>query len=296
VSAVLEVIKESELRDNGRTYLLRLTKESGRTPYSGMHLFRLELLLNGRIIFDFRTNTYEYTGVMGIDAEKAVQIKFEEWKRDFSKNPSKFIEYSEKIKKQQEKLYKRKGKTYFDALIIQGSPRPDGNCAVFASWAVETLNSLGKSSYVLYPDETQIHPCIGCYQCYNYGLCVFRDDMDEITDLILNASVVIVCSPVYTNTVPGSLKIIFDRFMAHHAFCSLYDYKNNRKGLLFSSAGRKGVSNFDSLAPVCDAFMDIAGIRKEGAILCDNMDETGDIRKIKGLREKADLMIRKLFI
>ncbi|MBN2733378.1 MAG: flavodoxin family protein [Methanomicrobiaceae archaeon] len=294
MSVTSKIIRESLITGDEGKYLLRLRKESGRTSYPGMHLYRLELILNGRIVLDFRTNTFEYTGGMDIDAEKAAINRFSEWERDFTKNPHRFLEYQEKIKNRQEKLYSLTGSEKFDAVIIEGSPRPDGNSSAFALWIKEILNSLGKTVYVIYPDEYIIHPCIGCYQCYNYGRCTFRDDMTDIISLIKNASFVVICSPVYTNTVPGSLKIIFDRFLAYHAFCSLNGCKNHPEGILFAVAGRKGCSNFDSLVPVCDAFMDTAGIIKKGMILCDNTDETGDIRSIKGLKEKAEEMIEKL--
>jgi len=107
--------------------------------------------------------------------------------------------------------------TTSDLVVIQGSPRGDGNCSILARWAVDTVHELGRTAQVIYPHDMDIRCCIGCYQCYNSGSCVFDDDMGSIIGAIKVASLLVVCSPVYTNTVPGGLKLVIDRCQAYHA-------------------------------------------------------------------------------
>ena len=92
-----------------------------------------------------------------------------------------------------------------------------GNCSILAGWAVDAAHELGRTAQVIYPHDMDIRCCIGCYQCYNTGSCVFDDDMGSIIDAIRESSLLVVCSPVYTNTVPGGLKLLIDRCQAYHA-------------------------------------------------------------------------------
>ena len=71
-----------------------------------------------------------------------------------------------------------------DLVIIQGSPRPDGNCGILTGWAADAAQEAGRTAQVIYPHDLDIHCCIGCYQCYNTGTCVFDDDMGSIIDAV----------------------------------------------------------------------------------------------------------------
>ena len=124
---------------------------------------------------------------------------------------------------------------------------------------------------------------IGCYQCYNTGTCILKDDMTGIIRALSAARVVIVCTPVYTNTVPGSLKIVFDRCQAYHAYLMRNGHGAGKKGLLLSVAGRKGRENFSCVARVVDAWMENIHIRPSGKVLIDDLDRAGDVRTIPGV-------------
>ncbi len=174
-----------------------------------------------------------------------------------------------------------------DVVVIQGSPRVDGNSSVLASLAEAEARNLGMTVEVVYPDEMEIKACIGCYQCYNTGTCTFTDDMNGFFVMIRHAALVIVCSPVYTNTVPGGLKILIDRCLAFHAERVLTGRKPGAKGLLFAVAGRKGEANYICLLQVIGAFLAITGIEPVGRILVDGMDEIRDVRKVPGIGEQV---------
>jgi len=276
-----------------------------------MHLYILTLSSNGNILGEFRTNTYEYSPTVPYNAENTANKYYSEWLSEMDKDPEGFVEYlwkNESKKKKHIDIPKEERK---DAVIIQGSPRPDGNCAIIAGWVKESLSSAGYSSKVIFPDDMIIHPCIGCYQCYNYGHCTFDDDMNEILDSVKNTSLLILCTPVYTNTVPAGLKICIDRFQSYHAMNSIADIghqeitehsgikksengqKKEIKGLLFAVAGRRGLSNFDHLLPVTEAFFANAGIKFSGKILTDNTDSIRSVRKCRGLEDKIKNLTKK---
>jgi len=260
-----------------------------------MFRYTLSLLKDCETAARFVTNTYEYTPALAIKAESAALAHFENWSERILSRPEKFIDYLCRQEKLKNDVYKPPPDPGYDAVIIQGSPRPDGNCAVMASWVVEKLNSMGMGNVVFQPDGMYIRPCTGCYQCYNYGHCVFLDDMREVYASFLSASVVVIISPVYTNTVPAGLKALFDRFQAYHAMNTLNEKKHDASGLFISTAGRKGMENFSHIVPVVDAFMAVSGIKKKGQILVEDIDEIFDVRSVPGLKKKIEKEVVKCF-
>lgn len=101
------------------------------------------------------------------------------------------------------------------------------------------VQDLGKTVRVIYPDDMAIHPCTGCSQCYNNGTCTFNGDMEEIIEASSHADrIVVICAPVYTNTVPGMAKILIDRCLAWHTSRTIGLEAKDRKGVLVAVAGR----------------------------------------------------------
>jgi multimeric flavodoxin WrbA len=101
---------------------------------------------------------------------------------------------------------------------------------------------------------------------------------------------------VYTNSVPGDLKLLIDRCQAYHAEQTITGHATNGKqGLILSVAGRKGKTHFSCITSVITAFMRNVGISPAGELLIDGVDETRDIRNMKNLKEDVRALIGKTF-
>ena len=135
-----------------------------------------QVMSEGRTLDVFRTNTYEYSPLVPLAAENVALRKADEWAHEISTSPDVFLSGHHKPCRSVQ------APRPADVVIIQGSPRPDGNCGILASWAVEAAQTAGRTARVIYPHDLDIHCCIGCYQCYNTGTCVFDDDMTGIID------------------------------------------------------------------------------------------------------------------
>jgi NAD(P)H-dependent FMN reductase len=109
--------------------------------------------------------------------------------------------------------------------------------------------------------------------------------MTRLAPAIRAASLLVVCSPVYTNTVPAGLKAVIDRAQAIHAGEALRMHcpAARQTGVLLATAGRQGLKNFDCVRSVVRAFMANLGIRFRGEVLVDDMDALRDLRLVPGL-------------
>jgi multimeric flavodoxin WrbA len=284
---VTENVRTIMINSGRDQYVLTLDSEDFSFLYPGLIRYTLTLSAGEKTISVFRTNSYEYSPLVPLTAENVAERTADEWEQEIQNNPMDFI------LKHGQQLLQPVVPSDIDLVVIQGSPRADGNCSILAGWAVEAAHELGRQSRVIYPHDMDIRCCIGCYQCYNTGSCVFDDDMSSIIDDIRSASLLVVCSPVYTNTVPAGLKLLIDRCQAYHAERVLSGGRTGQHGLVFSVAGRKGEVNFTCVTRVITAFLRNLGITPKGEILIDSIDAVRDIRLIPGLEQTVREKVRQ---
>lgn len=276
-----ELLSRAEVVASGRNYVLALYRDDLSSVFPGMVRFRLLLEKAGRPVVLFSTNTYEYPPLLSIDAERAARQAAADWEAAILAAPGGLVRPDEPPSFHAEAAPG-------GVLILQGSPRPDGSCAVLAKWAAEAAESAGRAVEVVFVHDLEVRPCIGCYQCYNSGDCTFDDDMTRLAPAIRAASLLVVCSPVYTNTVPAGLKAVIDRAQAIHAEEALRTGgpgATPRGGVLLATAGRKGLENFGCVQSVVRAFMANLGIRFRGEVLVDDLDARRDPRGVPGLEK-----------
>ena len=282
----MELIYSRGITTRYGSYTLTIEKEDFSPVYPGMIRYTLSFLDGEKIHAVFRTNTYEYSPTVPIRAEKVVFELAQEWEQDLVSDPEGFLKSHAIIPTVIPQFQTT------DVVVIQGSPRADGNCSIIAGFVVAAAKESHKTVRVIYPHDLNIHSCIGCYQCYNTGTCTFNDDMGEIINALRHASLIVICSPVYTNSVPGALKLLIDRCQAYHAERTITGQDSGKKkGLILSVAGRKGRSHFTCVTNVVAPFLRNIGIEPSGELLIDGVDELRDVRNIRGLEQDVREMV-----
>ena len=99
-------------------------------------------------------------------------------------------------------------------LLINGSPRQEGNTATALKEVAKQLNTEGIDSEIVWIGNKPIRGCIACGQCKAQGLdrCIFDDDScNKISEKFEEAHALIVGSPVYYGQPNGALLSIIQR-------------------------------------------------------------------------------------
>ena len=96
-------------------------------------------------------------------------------------------------------------------LLINGSPRPQGNTALALEEAARTLNELGVETETILVGNRDIRGCVACDMCGERGECVFRDVVNEAAAKLAECDGMIVGSPVYYASPNGTLLAFLDR-------------------------------------------------------------------------------------
>ena len=128
-------------------------------------------------------------------------------------------------------------------LIINGSPRVNGNTSIAVREIENVLKEGGAEVTVVQVGNKDIRGCCACGSCSSTGKCVFDDTVNEIAPLFEEADGVVIASPVYYASPNATLIALLDRL-----FYSSHCDKRMKVGASVVCARRGGCSaSFDVL-------------------------------------------------
>ena len=98
-------------------------------------------------------------------------------------------------------------------LLINGSPRENGNTFRALSEVAATLNAEGIDTQIIHIGRKAVQGCIACGMCGRTGKCTFNDDLYHQVMRAVKDGIdgLIVGSPVYYGGPNGSLCALLDR-------------------------------------------------------------------------------------
>ncbi len=99
-------------------------------------------------------------------------------------------------------------------LILNGSPRKNGDTVSLIKKLTEQLNGEYKIVDAYYSD---ISACVDCRYCWNNDGCSINDEMAEIYDYIADCDNVVIASPIYFSQPTGKLLDVCSRFQTYFA-------------------------------------------------------------------------------
>ena len=123
-------------------------------------------------------------------------------------------------------------------LIINGSPRPDGNTVAMINKLKEHLEGevIEISAF-----RSGIAPCVDCRGCWQSAKCVVDDGMNVIYNDDFDN--VVIASPIYFGTLPGSVLSLMSRMQPWHVAKFFLDKpleQRAKKSAALLTAGGKG--------------------------------------------------------
>lgn len=137
-------------------------------------------------------------------------------------------------------------------LMINGSPRPNGNTSLALREMETIFKSEGIETEIVQVGNKAIRGCIACGKCAEKGKCVFDDAVNEIAPKFEVCDGLVVGSPVYYASANATLVAFLTRLF----FSTPFD-KTMKVGAAVAVARRGGLSaTFDEL----NKFFTISGM------------------------------------
>ncbi len=178
-------------------------------------------------------------------------------------------------------------------IIINGSPRKNANSDAITDLAVKELEARGASVEVFRIRERDVRSCIGCDKCKATDECVQKDDAAELMKKFKQCNGVLLVAPIYFNSVPGTIKVLIDRF---------YSMFNPAKGLVPPSPDKKfaaifsfGGSPESEISKVVDwsAYcFGVAGFGSHRSVLCSGQNTKDAFANNKEHQAKVQELIK----
>lgn len=130
-----------------------------------------------------------------------------------------------------------------NVLIINGSPRKDGNTTIAVNEMVKVFEAEGVETEVVQVGNKDVRGCIACGSCAKNGKCVFDDVVNELAPKFEKADGLVVATPVYYASANATLIATLDRLF----YSTHFDY-TMKVGASVAVARRGGCSaTFDEL-------------------------------------------------
>jgi multimeric flavodoxin WrbA len=128
-------------------------------------------------------------------------------------------------------------------LMLNGSPRKNGNCAIALHEMEQIFRAEGIETELVQVGNQPIRGCIACMSCARTGKCVFDDLVNETAHKLSDCDGLVVASPVYYASANATLVAFLTRlFYSAHCDCTM------KVGAAIASARRSGTTaTFDEL-------------------------------------------------
>ena len=103
-------------------------------------------------------------------------------------------------------------------LLINGSPRPNGNTALGLREMEAVFHAQGIETETLHVGNQAIRGCVACNGCAKKGRCVFDDGVNEAAAKLKEADGLVVGSPVYYAGPNATVTAFLDRLFYSTSF------------------------------------------------------------------------------
>ena len=129
-------------------------------------------------------------------------------------------------------------------VVLEGSPNKNGSTHILADCFRQGAEGAGHTVEMIDVAHAKIHPCTGCIHCGYEGLCVQKDDVEDIRGKILDADMLVFATPLYYYGMSAQLKTLVDRFCAINSSIT----RRHMKSALLSAAWNADDWTFEALA------------------------------------------------
>ncbi|MGM9797647.1 MAG: flavodoxin family protein [Parabacteroides sp.] len=171
-------------------------------------------------------------------------------------------------------------------LILSSSPRRGGNsdmlCDAFMRGALESGNQVEK----VFLRDKNIHPCLGCDVCSQYGKpCPQKDDAKEVIEKMLAADIIVMATPVYFYAMSAQMKMLIDRCCGQS-----YRQMSNKAFYFIATAAEDDDAIMNRIVANFMGFLDcLENPTIKGTLFCGGVWHTGEIKGNPKLQEAYEM-------
>ena len=172
-------------------------------------------------------------------------------------------------------------------LAFVGSPRVGGNTDILIDEVLRGAKEKGAVVDKVYLGQSTIAPCRACDACADTGICIQRDDMDDLLDRMSQSDVWVFGTPVYWWGATAQFKLFLDRWYAPWHIAGTRSLFDNRKAVLVVTMGDGNPSTADPTLGMFDRALTYVGIEVAATVLAPGVHALGEVAARSDLMEEA---------
>lgn len=173
-------------------------------------------------------------------------------------------------------------------VILNGSPRRNGNTSALVKSFTEGAESAGHTVTEFFLDKMDIHGCKGCFgghSCQEYP-CVQKDDMSQIYPAVRHCDVIVLATPLYYWNMSGQIRTAIDRLFAlEEGDGNLLRGHDRACALLMAAEGY----GFEDVLTYYNHLMEHLRWKNLGHVLAGGNGEVGDIQGKPEIQQAYEL-------
>jgi multimeric flavodoxin WrbA len=187
-------------------------------------------------------------------------------------------------------------------LILNGSPKKDGNTSIMVKWFAEAAKEKGSEIEIVNTAflKYKVNGCISCRKCQKiekYECCI-DDDAKTVLAKMAETDVIVFATPLYFFGASAQIKLVFDRMF------SLYKWDNEANTMKTPLRGKTMVVlasafediGLDALEKPFKLTADYTSMKFE-SILAANAGTSGEIVKKRiDIKEKLKELVCKIVL
>lgn len=173
-------------------------------------------------------------------------------------------------------------------VILNGSPRKNGNTSALVQAFSEGAQSAGHTVKEFFLDGMKIHGCKGCFAGHSSQACpcVQKDAMSMIYPAVKACDVIVLATPLYYWNMSGQIRTAIDRLFAlEEGDGNLLRGHNRACALLMAAEGNA----FEDVLTYFDHLMQHLQWENLGHVLAGGNGAVGDIQGKQELQKAYEL-------
>jgi putative NADPH-quinone reductase len=182
-------------------------------------------------------------------------------------------------------------------LGLAGSPRRHGNTELLLDSFLAAADQAGAQVEKVVVSQLDIAGCISCGGCWREGVCVVRDEFQQVNETLVASDVIALAAPLFFWNVPAQVKALIDRGQSQWArkFAvrkplppTLAGHKRRRG--VFLCVGADARRYFEGVVWTVRSFFQVYEADYWGELLYNHIESKGEIeRHPTALQEAYDL-------
>lgn len=173
-------------------------------------------------------------------------------------------------------------------VILNGSPRRNGNTSALVKAFTQGAESAGNTVTEFFLDSMEIHGCRGCFGGHSSQECpcVQKDDMSQIYPAVKESDVVVLATPLYYWNMSGQIRTAIDwLFALEEGDGNLLRGHERASALLMAAEG----NGFDDVLLYYNHLVEHLRWKNLGHVLAGGNGDIGDIEGKPEIQKACDL-------